>query len=70
MPTIILFDEGIAYDRIVGFEDLGGEDDFPTLALTRLLVKRGIIEAKNKKESGQMKIRRGAAKDDSSDEEY
>ena len=69
LPTIILFDDGIAFDRIVGFEELGGEDDFPTLALTRRLVNSGVILGKNRKEKGQMKIRRGG-KDSSSDDEY
>ncbi len=33
LPTIVLFRDGIAVDRIVGFEELGGVDDFPTKAL-------------------------------------
>ena len=52
LPTIIMFDNGIAVDRIVGFEELGGTDDFPTLALTRRLIRGGVLEAKNNKEKG------------------
>jgi hypothetical protein len=28
LPTIIIFLDGVALDRIVGFEELGGVDDF------------------------------------------
>ena len=71
LPTVILFDDGIAFDRIVGFEELGGEDDFPTMALTRRLVKTGVILGKNKSERGEMKInRRNRRNDSESDEEY
>ena len=37
LPTLILFENGVAIGRIVGFEELGGEDDFPTMNLVRLL---------------------------------
>lgn len=71
LPTIVLFDDGIAFDRIVGFEELGGEDDFPTMALTRRLVNSGVILGKNKSERGEMKVTRKRGKADSgSDEEY
>ena len=56
LPTIVLFDDGIAFDRIVGFEELGGKDDFPTMALTRRMVKSGVILGKNKTERGEIKI--------------
>ena len=46
LPTIVMFIDGIAYDRIVGFEELGGEDDFPTMILTRRLIKSGVMAAK------------------------
>jgi len=29
LPTIISFIDGVAVDHIVGFEELGGQDDFP-----------------------------------------
>lgn len=35
------FRKGIAGDRLVGFEDLGGKDDFPTKRLENLLIKKG-----------------------------
>eukprot|EP01006_Ploeotia_vitrea_P002245 TRINITY_DN106881_c0_g1_i1.p1 TRINITY_DN106881_c0_g1~~TRINITY_DN106881_c0_g1_i1.p1 ORF type:complete len:238 (-),score=44.73 TRINITY_DN106881_c0_g1_i1:114-827(-) len=39
LPSIILFDDGIAKDRIVGFGDLGGSDDFSTAALHNRIAK-------------------------------
>lgn len=48
LPTIICFVDGVAVDRIVGFDDLGNKDDFPTLALTRRLIIAGVLAAKNK----------------------
>ena len=68
LPTIICFMDGVAFDRIVGFEELGGNDEFPTLLLTRRLVKTGCIKALNKKEKGDMKIKR-AGKYSSDDED-
>ncbi|CAN6483075.1 unnamed protein product [Victoria cruziana] len=44
LPCIVLFRNGIAIERIIGFEDLGGKDDFTTATLERLLIKKGIIE--------------------------
>ena len=52
LPTLVLFENGVAIDRIVGFEELGGEDDFPTMSLIRRLVKGGVLIAKNKSEEG------------------
>ena len=69
LPTIILFENGIAIDRVVGFDELGGTDDFPTLALTRRLVKGGVLIGKNKSERGEMRLRRGRDEEDSASEE-
>ena len=30
LPCVLMFVGGVAVDRIVGFEDLGAKDDFPT----------------------------------------
>ena len=51
-----MFIDGIAVDRLIGFEELGGVDDFPTMALTRRLISGGVLLAKNRKEKGEMKI--------------
>ena len=69
LPTIICFIDGVSVDRVVGFEELGGQDEFPTLLLSRRLVKSGTLKALNKKEKGEMTIRQGRRKDDSSDDD-
>ena len=48
LPTIVCFMDGIAIDRIVGFEELGGKDDFPTILLSRRLVNAGVLKALNR----------------------
>jgi len=69
-----MFDNGIAVDRVVGFEELGGSDEFPTLTLTRRLIRGGVLEAKTKKEKGQISITKGKGgrrnRDESSDDDY
>lgn len=54
LPTIICFCDGIAVDRIVGFEELGGVDDFPTVILTRALIATGCLMAKTREERGEL----------------
>ncbi len=71
MPTIIIFIDGVACDRIVGFEELGGVDDFPTIVLTKRLIRAGALKAKTKLEQGRIKIKKGKAnEDDSGDDDY
>ncbi|XP_057485018.1 thioredoxin domain-containing protein PLP3A-like isoform X1 [Actinidia eriantha] len=43
LPCDILFRNGIGTDRLVGFQDLGGKDDFTTKTLEALLIRKGII---------------------------
>ena len=71
LPTIISFIDGIAVDHIVGFEELGGQDDFPTMIMIRRLIAGGCLLAKNDKEAGKIKITKGSKKrnDDYSDDE-
>lgn len=71
LPTIISFIDGIAVDHIVGFEELGGQDDFPTMIMIRRLIAGGCLIAKNDQEAGKMKITKGSKKrnDDYSDDE-
>lgn len=57
LPCIVFFRNGVAYDRIVGFEELGARDDFPTSKLENMLLTGGIISAPQRGE------------DDSEDEE-
>jgi hypothetical protein len=35
------FRDGVAFDRLVGFQDLGGVDDFPTSRLENWLSRKG-----------------------------
>jgi hypothetical protein len=35
LPTIVCFIDGVARDRVVGFEELGANDEFKTIELTR-----------------------------------
>ncbi|PIN06821.1 ATP binding protein [Handroanthus impetiginosus] len=44
LPCVILFRKGVAADRLVGFQDLGGKDDFSTRTLEIFLLKKGIID--------------------------
>lgn len=69
LPSIILFTDGVAEDRIIGFEDLGGEDEFETIMLTRRLVKAKIIDPKNKSEEGRINIKKVGHKANDSDDD-
>ena len=68
LPTIVCFADGIAVDRLVGFEDLGNKDDFPTMALIRRLIRGGTLKAVSKAEIGQI-IKKGAKKRNQSDDD-
>ncbi|KAL6276698.1 hypothetical protein ACE6H2_020299 [Prunus campanulata] len=46
LPCVIIFRNGVAVDRLVGFQDMGGKDDFSTRALEVVLIKKGIISEK------------------------
>ena len=67
LPTIVCFIDGVAVDRIVGFEELGSKDDFPTLAMTRRLIRSGCLKALNKSEKAQITIKKGKRQSDSDD---
>jgi hypothetical protein len=68
LPTVIAFIDGIAVDRVVGFEDMGNRDDFQTLALVRRLIRTGALKALNKSESTQIRrVKRGGKDSDDSD---
>jgi len=36
----VLFENGVAFDRITGFTELGSKDDFTTLQLHKLIEKK------------------------------
>jgi hypothetical protein len=54
LPTVICFTDGKQTSKIVGFEELGMKDDFPTINLLRRLVKDKMITPLNKAEKGIM----------------
>merc|ERR1712173_533800 len=59
MPTICCIADGYLVDKIIGFDELGGKEDFPTLALVRRLAKSGGIkdpEGKIKKKVDRTKV--------------
>ena len=68
LPTLVCFVDGIAIDRVVGFEDLGNKDDFPTMALTRRLIRGGVLKAVTKAEKGQIFIKKGKRRNESDDD--
>ena len=43
LPCVVLFKNGVAFDRIVGFGDLGGKDDFTTDTFERKLQEAEVI---------------------------
>ena len=70
LPTIVCFIDGIAVDRVIGFEELGGTDEFPTLIMTRRLISAGVLKALNRKERGEMKMRKGGRRNDDEHSDY
>lgn len=69
LPTLVCFIDGVAVDRVVGFEELGQRDDFPTLMLIRRLVQAQVVKILNKNESPEfhlaVKKRKGSDEDES-----
>jgi len=63
LPCIVMFKKGIAVDRIIGFEELGGVDDFSQLRLEKRLSEKQLITYKrddyDSDEEEEMKSRRG-----------
>ncbi|PHJ18610.1 thioredoxin domain-containing protein, partial [Cystoisospora suis] len=42
LPSVVLFKNGVAVYTLVGFQALGGVDDFPTSRLEKLLLKHRV----------------------------
>jgi thiol-disulfide isomerase/thioredoxin len=51
LPCLIFFKNGVAFDRLVGFEDLGGKDDYPTAKLERILLDAGAVVSVERNDS-------------------
>ena len=71
LPAIISFVNGVETDRLIGFEELGNRDDFPTeLLLRRLALGRAVV-VKQKRHGKKVHRRRNRfddGKDDESDD--
>ena len=50
LPCMVLFCKGVAMDRVVGFDDFGGKDDFSLAAVERRLLTCGVVKAAPKNE--------------------
>ena len=48
LPTIMLIKEGKTEHSIIGFDELGGTDDFPTEDLEEVLVRWGCVHREHK----------------------
>jgi len=46
LPAIVIFKDGVADDRIVGFDELGGSDNFKTDTLAKRIATSGAIKFK------------------------
>lgn len=53
LPTLVFFKDGIAVDRLVGFEELGGNNEFSTEKLERRIAVAGVILAKEHRKDGE-----------------
>jgi hypothetical protein len=79
LPTIAIIKNGKAEDYVVGFDELGGKDDFPTEVLEERLARTGVIFADGMSGDGASKrrgkpeekrsIRQGRRDDGSDDDE-
>ncbi|EFN53113.1 hypothetical protein CHLNCDRAFT_26239 [Chlorella variabilis] len=43
LPCVVMFLNGVAADRIIGFDALGATDDFPTSQVEKKLLKAGVV---------------------------
>ncbi|MCO5576418.1 hypothetical protein L7F22_030228 [Adiantum nelumboides] len=46
LPCVVLFRDGVAFDRLVGFQDLGGADDFSTSTLENWFLRKAVLTRK------------------------
>lgn len=61
LPTIVFFKDGIARDRLVGFDDLGASDDFATSVLEKRIEKAGVIVTLDKLTEEELEDRKAKA---------
>ncbi|ORX45373.1 thioredoxin-like protein [Piromyces finnis] len=70
LPCLFSFVDGIAVDRIIGFEELGNTDNFTTKFLETRLSKSNVIGVSKETESFSRKPIFGFAKKDDSESDY
>ncbi|XP_067655221.1 phosducin-like protein 3 [Haliotis asinina] len=75
LPAVYCFKKGIVVDRVIGFEELGSSDTFPTEVLESRLGKSGVIDVPEDQDISKKTIfgARSVGKnrdDDSSDDDY
>ena len=70
LPTVAVFKDGKVVDLLMGFEDIGGKDDFKTPALENWLAMQGCIKLKKKKTGDDDDESEDSASDDEIDENY
>ncbi|KYR03131.1 hypothetical protein DLAC_00629 [Tieghemostelium lacteum] len=46
LPTIVAFRNGVVVDKVVGFDELGGVDDFKTDSLAKRLAQANVVDFK------------------------
>eukprot|EP00850_Spirogloea_muscicola_P020638 SM000222S06979 [mRNA] locus=s222:118508:120854:+ [translate_table: standard] len=68
LPCVVLFKNGVAIDRVVGFDELGGKDDFATAALERRLSRQGCIVPLKKDEEEKERSARRSVRSTRTDE--
>ncbi|KAG0049453.1 hypothetical protein BGZ83_005749 [Gryganskiella cystojenkinii] len=74
LPCVISFTDGIAVDRLIGFEELGNTDNFQTSMLELRYKTVGVIENDTKNEKRNLKKKsifgRDYGSDEGTDDEY
>ena len=77
LPCVVMFLQGKAYDRIVGFEEFGRRDDFNTALLEARLLEAGAVQPRERgpddsddePERGNTRLRQGGTAPDAQDED-
>ncbi|KAG0272031.1 hypothetical protein BGZ95_000096 [Linnemannia exigua] len=68
LPCVISFIDGIAVDRLIGFDELGSTDNFSTAMLELRYKTAGVIEDDNKVDPSKLKKKSIFGRDYGSDE--
>ena len=57
LPCVVMFKKGVAIERIVGFEDLGGTDNFKSSLLARKFIQAGVMKARYPEEKQKVNLK-------------